>query len=297
MLEHIFVIGGTGNIGTKAVKDLLSNGIKVTLYARNPTKALCLFPDYDALLTIVQGDYSDLMPFYDAIKKGRYTRLLLLVQIDSGNMNAPLLKKQLATAAYEAGVSQVVDISSYAAGDRWRYNFAAEDHWASEKTLMEIPNRSSLVCLRPGRLASNIVDFDIHAIKHLNMYPGSAEPDETMGWISPNDVGTVAGRMLMDDVAKHGDAVYEMIGEVLTPRKTAAVISTVVGREIPYVHMDPIARYTMLTDKAGLPHRIAYALTDLNENGIQVTRALPILLGRKPETLEEYLMAYKDQLM
>ncbi|CAO3593407.1 unnamed protein product [Absidia cylindrospora] len=293
--EHVFVIGATGNVGSAAVNILLENGVRVTAYVRNPSKANSLFPSHQHLLTLVQGDYNDLAPFDQAMHTGHYTRLLLLVQVDRSDVTMAQLKSQLAATAYASGVEQVVDISSYCAGERWRCNFSADDHWQAEKALLELPGRKRLVCLRPGRFMSNIVNFDSHSIKHEHHYPGSYDPEETLAWVSPRDIGTAAARVLQDPIDKHGDSVYEMISQVMTPTSTAAVLSKVLGRSIPYVQYDPITRYNMLTQYAHLPHRVAYGIVEINENGIQNSRGLSILLGRDPETLEQYLTAHKHQ--
>jgi uncharacterized protein YbjT (DUF2867 family) len=117
MTEHIFIVGATGNVGSNIVRQLLEKKSRVTIYVRNPAKATDLFPGQESLLSIVQGDYSDLTPFNNAITKG-FTRLLLLVQVDRLDMSMAELKSRMATAAYNSGVKQVVDISSYCAGER-----------------------------------------------------------------------------------------------------------------------------------------------------------------------------------
>lgn len=115
MTEHIFVVGATGNVGSNTVRQLLEKGSRVTIYVRNPAKATTLFPGQESLLSIVQGDYSDLTPFDNAIASG-FTRLLVLIQAEGVAMAE--LKSHMATVAYNSGVKQVVDISSYCAGER-----------------------------------------------------------------------------------------------------------------------------------------------------------------------------------
>jgi uncharacterized protein YbjT (DUF2867 family) len=117
MTEHIFVVGATGNVGSNIVRQLLEKGSRVTIYVRSPAKATALFPGQESLLSIVQGDYSDLTPFDNAIANG-FTRLFLLVQAEGLAMTMAELKSRMATVAYNSGVKQVVDVSSYCAGER-----------------------------------------------------------------------------------------------------------------------------------------------------------------------------------
>lgn len=177
----------------------------------------------------------------------------------------------------------------------WRNSFSSADHWAAEKALLEIPNRGRLVCLRPGRFMSNIANYDKYSVCQQNVYPGSADPSETIAWVSPRDISTAAVGILTDPIEKHEDSVYEMIGQALTASETATAISKALGRDIPYVQVEPMERYRLLTEHAHLPHTVAYFLVNINENGTQTTRGLDILLGRKPETLEDYLTAHKHQ--
>jgi isochorismate synthase EntC len=142
---------------------------------------------------------------------------------------------------------------------------------------------------------SNIVNFDKYSINQQNAYPGSSDPSETIAWVSPRDISTVAARILTDSIEKHQDSVYEMIGQAMTASQTGEVISKVLDRNVPYVQVEPLERYRLLTEVAHLPHRGAYFLVNLNENGVHTSRGLDILLGRKPETLEEYLTAHKHQ--
>jgi UDP-glucose 4-epimerase len=53
----VFVVGGTGFIGSYVVNELLGNGHKVTLFARNPGK-IPLFAGNSAV-TMVEGDFKD----------------------------------------------------------------------------------------------------------------------------------------------------------------------------------------------------------------------------------------------
>lgn len=132
--ERVFIIGGTGNIGTKVVQDLLDNDPAVTLYARTPSNVDSLFPANKGLVNVVQGEYSDLSPFKAGIKG--HTRLFLLIT-DTKNMVK--LKTEIAKAAFEAGVKQIVDISSTTVNLGWRTSFIGGFQYASEKAKLIFP--------------------------------------------------------------------------------------------------------------------------------------------------------------
>ena len=65
MIEIVFVVSGTGNIGERCVQQLLNNDVAVTLYTRSPSKVHTKFPQ---ITSIVEGDYNDLTPLEKGIQ-------------------------------------------------------------------------------------------------------------------------------------------------------------------------------------------------------------------------------------
>ncbi|CAO3650635.1 unnamed protein product [Cunninghamella echinulata] len=235
--ERVFIIGGTGNVGQRAVEDLLANKVPVTLYARNPSKVANLFPSHygnDKLLSVVQGDVNDLTPLQAALPG--HSRLFLLV---NDLINLPTLKESIAKLAYDADIQQIVDISSISVGFSWRADFIGYQHYLAEKNILELAeqanNKRSFVALRPGRFMSNILSFD------------RPSAEKGIGWISPNDIGAVAAVILQEDIQKHGNAVYEMVGDVVTPKKRAELFTAVHDRPYSYQQISALAKYQLLS--------------------------------------------------
>jgi len=287
--ERVFIIGGTGNIGAKVVNDLLDNKIPVPLYARSPEKVASLFSS--DLVNVVQGDYSDLSPLKEGIKG--HTRLFLLVGDFRDFVST---KKTIATYAYEAGVQQIVDISSFSVNMGWRTSVIGSHHYYGEKAIYDIPNRGYLVALRPGRFMSNHFGMT-RPIADQGVYD-SCDPNLPQGWISPNDIGAVAAVVLREDVNKHMDAVYNLTGDVVTSAERAAIFSRITGQDIKYIQISPVQKYHKTMESGHFPHLFGIDFADnLDSNDdSKVTPSIEILLGRKPETLEEYLTANKDKM-
>lgn len=288
MSEKIFVIGGTGNIGERTVRDLVNNGVAVTLYTRSPEKAQQKFPQ----AAIVQGDYDDFTPFEKAIPG--HTRLFLLI---ADLFNMPKIKGELAAKAYAAGVKQIVDISSLSVSLPWRTSFIGNAHRLAEEAILSIPNRGTYVALRPTAFMSNHLLFDVHSIKGSNTLRNTLEPDELEGWISTNDIGALAAIVLQEPIEKHGDGVYEMTGCALTSAQRAAIFSKILGREITYTKISVKEKYDFMTQKAGIPHLMAMDLLALFKDVNTVSPGLEVLLGRRPESFEEWLAQNKDAFM
>ncbi|KAI8144879.1 hypothetical protein BJV82DRAFT_667420 [Fennellomyces sp. T-0311] len=290
--ERIYVVGGTGNVGTVVVKELLKKQVPVTLYARSPVKAQSLFGN-DANLTIVEGDVNDLKPFEKSISG--HTRLFLLVN-DFGNYVN--LYVGIAEKAYTAGVKQIVQISSISVHFPWRASFIGDLNRDSEKGIIAIPNRGAFVSLRPYRFASNITWLEFQGIKEYNVIMDVVKPEEPQEWISPNDIGAAAANILQDPIEKHGDAAYEVVGDIVSPKDRAVLLSKALGRTISYKQVTPQEQYEIFTTQAGLPHPLAYHLLYQPQLTDRATPGLSVLLGgRAPETLEQWIEANKAPLL
>ncbi|OAC99611.1 hypothetical protein MUCCIDRAFT_157264, partial [Mucor lusitanicus CBS 277.49] len=68
-------------------------------------------------------------------------------------------------------------------------------------------------------------------------------PDAPQGWISTNDIGAVAALVLREDVNKHLDAVYSLIGDVVASRERAAMLTRITGQDIKYTQVSPVQKY------------------------------------------------------
>ncbi|KAI9333070.1 hypothetical protein BD770DRAFT_402985 [Pilaira anomala] len=290
--ERVFIFGGTGNIGSKLVKDLLEKNVPVTLYARTQSKVESMFPQGKDLIKIVQGDFSDLSTLKEDIKG--HTRLFLLntdfkVYVE--------LKTNIAKIAYEAGVKQIVDISSFTVNLGWRTCYIGATHYAGEHAIYNLPNRGKFVALRPGRFMSNVLMADRPSPED-KIYD-ITDPNVKQGFISTNDIGAVAAVVLTEDIEKHGDAVYTLIGDPVTPIERAQIISDIVGRKISYQQIPATQKYKNLMASGHFSHIMAVDLSSglnyLNEPN--ASPEISILLGREPETLKEYLHSNKEALI
>ncbi|ORX45092.1 hypothetical protein DM01DRAFT_1340173 [Hesseltinella vesiculosa] len=205
-------------------------------------------------------------------------------------------KGEIARHAFNAGVKQIVDISSQSSGFPWRANSIGYTHFQAEKRLVEEtprPKDAFVVTLRPGRFMSNILTFDRpfgDAVVDI------AEANYPQGWISPRDIGHLAAIILQDSISKHGDGVYELIGDVVTPQARAQIFENALGRPFAYKKITSIEKFNILNH--AVADRLSYgAILDLatavDPADTTVSPALPILLNREPETLEEYVVRNK----
>ncbi|CAO3656413.1 unnamed protein product [Mucor hiemalis] len=287
--ERVFLFGGTGNIGIKTVKDLLAKNVNVTLFARNPAKVDTLFPNANNL-QVVQGDLSDLTPYKKAING--HTRLFLLL----GSFdNFVALKTEIATIAYNAGVKQVIDVSSESVNYGWRTSYIGSLHQEAEQKILDIPNRNRFVTLRPSRFMSNILHFD--RITPNGLFFDTVDADTPQSWISTNDIGATAAAILSEDVEKYGDGCYTLIGDVLTPNQRAKILSSALGHEVKYQRISAVEKYGHLEKLNIFPNYIALDLSVTSEfPHAPVSNVISIILRKNPETFEEYTHSIKNEL-
>jgi uncharacterized protein YbjT (DUF2867 family) len=281
MTERVFVTGGTGNVSRKVVQELIKNNIQTTVFVTDIETASDLFPNACSL-TFAQGDYNDIEAFNKAIVG--HTRLFLLV---ANVRRLADIKVQYATIAYQTGVKQIVDISSNMVSKAWRYNFASAVHGPAEDSLVTLPNRAAYVTLRPSSFMTNHLYFDVVTLRKGSLV-GVVAPNYKQEWISTNDIGLAAANILQEPIEKHGDAVYDMIGDSVSSSERAAIFSKILGREIKYYQVRPLEQYNLLTGHVKIPHYIAYAYCSRDPQR-DVNMEIEILLGREPETLEQWI--------
>lgn len=138
----------------------------------------------------------------------------------------------------------------------------ANRSWASlfgcEKAILDIPNRGgTYVCLRPTCFMSDHLRQEIATIKSSNKIFGAYPEDMIEEWISPDDVGALAAIIFQEPIEKHGDAVYEMTGDWLTPVERAAILSKHLGRDIKFQRIPASAMYDVLTTQAQICHTLS----------------------------------------
>ncbi|KAL7324186.1 hypothetical protein PS15p_210731 [Mucor circinelloides] len=290
--ERVFIIGPTGSIGSKTVQDLLDNQVPVTLYARDPSKVATMFPKANKdLLKVVQGDFEDLSPIKEAVKG--HSRLFLI----AADMSVyAQVKRTIATYAYAAGVKQIVDISSSYVDHGWRTTAIGQMSYLAERGVFDIPDRGYYVSLRPTRFMGNMMG---QMNRYVNQGIFNNVPlDFEQGWASNNDIGALAAVILQEDIHKHQDSVYNITSDVCTPRQFKDILSKIVGKDVPYHQITDVQMYNAVSQAGIFPHPVTLEFIDYrNEKSTYVTPCIEVLLGRKPETLEEYLNSKKEEIL
>jgi uncharacterized protein YbjT (DUF2867 family) len=138
---------------------------------------------------------------------------------------------------------------------------------------------------------------EIGTIQNGNFITSFTSPNEKKMWISTTDISALAVNALTESIEYHSDCAYEMTSEALSENERAQLLSKVLGKDIKYVQRSALEEYKANVS-LGMPHETAYALVENFQQGQgHITRDLPILLGRDPESLEAWLEQNKQAFL
>ena len=251
------------------------------------TKPKAMFQDD---VNYVQGDYENFERLWTSYF-GTFSFVFLLVA-DLPRMKET--KHTFAKLAWDAGVKQVVDISSSFASFPYRTSLIGHAHHQSEEAMLSIPNRSNLVAIRPSRFMTNHFWYDLYNVKkNHDALLDDQDPDVKGEWISTNDIAAVAAVVLQEPIEKHGDLVYELIGDSVSCKERAALFSKALGRPIEYRHISPQEKYALSMEATHGAHGLVMDFVSVDTTS-PPTKCIPILLGRPAETFEQWINANKD---
>ncbi|KAI8885332.1 NAD(P)-binding protein [Backusella circina FSU 941] len=283
--DKIFVTGATGYIGSKLIGFLLEKNAKVTAYVRNIEKAKSMFPQAPENLKFIQGDYTTTDVFEREIIG--HTRLFFVVAVDSPMAD---IKGTFAKIAYDAGVRQIVDISSSSVNSPYRYSFVSSMHREGEDRIIAAKKRKDQYCviIRPGRFYTNHLWIEAQNIKEKQQLSTLNDFDKKEGYVSNTDIAELCSVILTDPIEKHDNCVYTMFSQMLSIRDRAAALSDVLGKNITVNNSSEQEMYDGLIHR-GYPHHLAINFVQLHEDG-NVNPYYAAMLGRPAQTFRDWLL-------
>jgi hypothetical protein len=140
---------------------------------------------------------------------------------------------------------------------------------------------------------SNIFHFDRPSDDGI--FGDTVDANQLQSWISPNDIGAVAATLLSEDPNKYGDTCLTLIGDTKTPIQREEIFSRVLNREIKFKRVTTLQKIKEIDQYNLFPYYITYDICTCGDHPSEpISTCIPVLLGREPETLEEYLIANKE---
>ena len=275
----VLVTGATGHFGGLVVKSLLNqmDAKNISVSVRNPEKASSLS---EKGIDVRHGDFDlpeTLTTAFDGIDK------LLIVSTDLDNETRIRQHKAAVSASITAGVKHIIYTS---VADAPHSSLAlAEVHRQTEKAIIE--SGITYTFLRNNWYLENEIS-SIQAAKAGAPWVTSAGSGK-VGWTLKREYAEAAANVLASE--GHENKIYELSSQPQTQEKLASVVSNVIGKEIPVLHVSDES-YAEGLRAANLPEFLVELFKDIQksirEGALNVVSSdLEKLLGRKPLSLEE----------
>lgn len=284
----ILVTGPNGNVGTELVRMLIADGgLPFRIAANTPAKIEKL---YGPAAPKVKFSFAERSTWGPALE-GVSTVFLLFPLPHPGTAKSWMLP--FVAAAKEAGVKHIIYLSVPTAGET-----KLVPHYTVERAIEA--SGVAYTFLRAAFFSQNLCrDITTHAVD-------IARSDEIIvpagkggtSFVDSRDVAEVAVNVMRNPAAQAGQA-YVLTGpEVLDYHEVAAIFSEELGRTIRYREpsilrfwrtVGPRVTWDTLLFMTGV-----YVLTRRGKNR-DLTDTLPMLLGRPPRTMRDFVRDYRDR--
>ena len=274
----ILVIGGTGNIGSKVVKQLQASQHAFRVLARDPAKVSALGAQ------AVQGDLSQPESLAKAMQG------IDKVFVLGSGLNIVPHEAAAIAAASKAGVKHAVllsvmfaDTDSTGLGPSW--------HRKGEQALRASGMQWTI--LRPGAFMSNALNWapTVKATGSVFSCTGTGQASP----IDPADIAACAVAALTQD--KWVNQGFTITGsELLSVPQQVEILAAATGRAIKCVDI-PVSVHRDNLLKHGMPTLLVDALMEYfveqgEGRGAKTADGVEKLLGRKPNTFKAWAEAH-----
>jgi uncharacterized protein YbjT (DUF2867 family) len=235
------IFGPTGHVGSAAVRTAHQLGAKVALAMRDPQKpipGLKLEQEKAGGIERVQADLTKPETIEAAVRTtGAKRAFIYLAHGTADNM------KQAIETLKTSGIELVVFLSSISVqGDIRKVpptEYIPYAHAQVEVNLEEVFGSSGYIALRPGYFNTNaqwwagmICEGEVKIVY----------PDAKFDWISPEDIGKVAGMLLVKGNSSEGaeecNAIPLCGPRLVSQREAAVIFGKALGKHIKVTELD-----------------------------------------------------------
>lgn len=232
--EKVIVFGPTGYVGSVVAKTATKYGSQVALAMRDPKKTIRgLSPEdeKEGKYTRVQADLTKPDTVSAAVKKSGAKAAFVYLDHHATDGMASVWQ-----ALKDSGVEFVVFLSSFTVPDKAAQMEKVDPsdhisyvHTQAELALAKVFSEKEHVCVRPGYFATNtlqqklgILANDVRVIK----------PEQPFDYITPDDMGAVAGNILSKG-QRDGQNIVPVFGpDMLSQREAYLKVGGALDREI-----------------------------------------------------------------
>jgi uncharacterized protein YbjT (DUF2867 family) len=275
--ENILIIGATGKVGSRIVRQLAAAGIKPRALVRNRDKG-------EAIASLATPVVADLMAPKTLAEAFRGTERVFILAPPAPEMEA--LERNAIDAAVAAGAKRIVYLSNFAAteGDEDRFVHIHGLHQQLVATL-----GVDWTVLRPTRFMTS-VPFVWSSILNQGVLL-EAGGSGIMSFFDPDEAAAIAVKALTED--GHVGQTYKLTSEdAYTAADLAKLLSRVVGRELNVFEGDLEAfREALIANGAPAAHAPAMAryFAKVAAGVYEPTDTAAKVLGRAPRAYADWL--------
>jgi uncharacterized protein YbjT (DUF2867 family) len=275
--ESILVIGATGNVGPRVVRQLAAAGVRPRALVRNVEKGKAIAP----LATPVVGDLRAPDTLAEAFRGAERVFILAPPVPDMET-----LERNAIDAAVAAGVKRIVYLSNFAAteGDESR---PVHIHGLHQRLIAALG--MDYTVLRPTRFMTS-VPFVWKSVldQGLLLEAGGAG---VMSFFDPDDLAAIAAKALVED--RHVGQTYRLTStDAYTAADLAVLLSGVFGRKLRVFSGDAEAlRAALVANGAPGEHAVPMAryFAKVAEGFYKPTDTAARVLGRAPRVYAEWI--------
>jgi len=277
----ILVTGATGNVGSQVVQQLLDQGKKVRVYARDAAKVA----RWGNTVDVTVGDFADRSAFAAAVS-GVEAIFLMNVTTDLE------VFRQLVATAKENGKPRLVFLSSVAVSNP--DSPIGQMHKAKEDVLQA--SGLPVAVVRAGGFMSNALQW-IGSIRGEGVvYNGMG--DGPFAPIDPADIAAVAVHALT--APSLTESLYEVTGGELVPvPEQVRILGKVLGKPLKTVDVPPEAAAQSLA-RNGLPPQLIAGLRRSMEDvragrASLLTDTVRRITRRPPRTFQQWAQEHASR--
>ncbi len=278
----ILITGATGQVGREAVNALVAAGAAVRALVRNPSGTAELRG-----VQIVQGSFDD-----DASLSRAFEGVDVMLLAGRDSPDSVSQHQRVLAQARRANVQHIVKLSAIGASSDSPIALM-RDHYAIDEEVRVGP--VSWTLLKPHLYMQNLLRA-ADAIRRDERLAGPMGHNR-FPLVDTRDVGAAAAVVLSNPVA-HTSQAYALTGPVAhSYDEVATALSIVADRAVAYEPVSPKADEARLLE-AGIPSWRAFDLAHIasaySPSDNDVSPDLPMLLGRRPRSLSEFLQDHRD---
>jgi uncharacterized protein YbjT (DUF2867 family) len=277
-MQKILVSGGTGNVGSRVVRELRGRGVPVRAFVRDADRAAGMLGE-DVELAV--GDFGVPASIRAALEGVDGVFLAC-----SNQPRQVEYENRVTDAAEEAGVRRIVKLSAHGAGIGspvafWDWHARIEDYLRASG----VPS----VVLRPTFSMANLF-ASAEAVKHTGKLFAPAG-DAGIAMIHPQDVAAVAAVALLED--GHEGRLYTLTGpEAISFGQVAGYLWEALGRRVEYLNVPDEAALQGMVEQ-GLPEFVAGQIVTVfgilrDGAQVQTTGTVQTLTGQHPSGFAEF---------